>query len=269
MCSPSMTLNRQRCSANERAASPLDRGYLSPTLASLLVMASVALLFNLSMAGPSLATPNTHAKVTIYQLNNSLDSIKKQSLQVQNLYSHIENSKPPTTAKLKKRLARIEQTILISKRTFVSDIKTALTASAASLTLLRKYAASFNQLNLAQKSFSETLVALTSDQAKERTIQKGLNAVTAGGQSDMNLDLGTNREKLKELALKISGDQQIMAFAQSEVTLAQQILTDSERNALGDTLASLAIKAQMHYLISINEYKADLSKPHNWFWGVL
>lgn len=207
--------------------------------------------------------------MTPAQLNELLAIINRQSLLAQELSSRIDDKKSPPSTNAKKKLAKIERISATTKMIFISAISSSLKANPNSLALLREYASSFNQVNVAQNSLSQALTTLQSDQAKEEAIQRTLRTVLAGGQSDMNSELGANREKLKQLALKVLDDRKVVAFVQREIILAQRSLNVAEARALADPLASLAITAQMHYLITSDGHKVDMSHPNNWFWGNL
>lgn len=207
--------------------------------------------------------------MSIGQLGQTLDTIKEQSLLAQSLYLQIESKDRSRSSIAKKKLKKLLHLTTEAKRTFISAIGSSLKSNATSLSLLREYAFAFSQVNVAQSSFYQTVKMLQRDQVDKAKIQKFLAALLVGGQSDMNSELGINREKLVQMEVKIESDEKVSAFIQREVVLAQQIVHAAEGRALADPLASMAITAQMHYLIHSDTSAADLSQPLNWFWGNL
>lgn len=205
--------------------------------------------------------------MSIGQLGHVLDSINAQSLLAQSLYSQIDTKDRSRGSIAKKRLERLLRLSEETRRTFITGISSSLQANTTSLTLLREYASAFNQVNIAQRNFFQTVTTLKKDQADQAKIQKALKALLGGGQSDMNSEMGVNREKLVQLVVKIDSEEKVSGFIQREVDLAQQIVHAAEARALADPLASLAITAQMHYLIHADGNKSDMSQPLNWFWG--
>lgn len=232
------------------------------------VLLAMVLSINFFKIDPSMAQANFLAP-NVTQLNKSLSAIYRQSLLVQQLYSQIDDKKHSRSSVAKKKLEKLLHLSAETKRTFISAISSSLQANATSLALLREYAFAFNQVNVAQSSLFQSVRTLQRDQADKARIQKTLAAVLVGGQSDMNSELGINREKLVRLVVKIDSDAKVSAFIQREVVLAQQIVHATEGRALADPLASMAITAQMHYLIHSDGSNADMSQPLNWFWGNL
>ena len=207
--------------------------------------------------------------MSLDQLGHILDSINEQSLLAQSLYLQIESNDRSKSAAAKKKLEKLSHLMADTKKTFISGISANLGANATSLTLLREYASAFSQVNVAQSNFYQTVSTLQRDRTDKAKIQKALAAVLGGGQSDMNSELGINREKLVHLVVKIDSEEKVSAFIQREVELAQNIVHAAEARALADPLASMAVTAQMHYLIHAAGSTADMSQPLNWFWGNL
>lgn len=146
--------------------------------------------------------------------------------------------------KEKKELSQAQQSEKKARAAFASAINSALNANPVSAGLVNKYVTTLNEVDVAKQSLTRSLLSLRSDQAILQNTQKALNAVVTGGQSDMNSELGADREIIKETSRKILQDQADIALVKSEVSLAQLKFGAAEGAAKANPLASMAIIAR-------------------------
>ena len=141
-----------------------------------------------------------------------------------------------------------------------------LIKSPLTVELLETYAKEYNASLSAKVLWINAKLNLDTDETTILKIQKALNAVASGGQSDMNLELGSMRLKLIQASNRIAGDKAAVITGTSELALAITNLMGATLTANADPIASDAIDAVMVIEGTSTPSKRLQEDPLAWNW---
>lgn len=132
--------------------------------------------------------------------------------------------------------------------------------------LLKNYAKDYNAWLVAKGKFDMANRQLYRDQETIRNIQRDLKAATSGGQSDMNLELGSMRLKLIHLSERIPSQKTVAALNAAGLDSSSMNLRAQIQFSKGNPIALIAIQA-MEEIHATQEIPAKLSaNPFSWNW---
>lgn len=225
------------------------------------------LLISAPIPGVSMVASASNPVATVSNIAEALSRVKIASTTVRKLEKSkkYQSNIPRSGVKSKLRAALVAQKR--AEEVFQTLLNQLLVWSPNSLKLLGAFALAFNTRMDALQSLTESELDLRNDQKTVQFLQKAINALVTGGQSDMNSELGSMRLKLSQTSSRIPADQAVVSLTSMEIALATKNLNEATESALADPISSIALNA----LVAISPKSSHLTRLREnaltWNWA--
>lgn len=230
------------------------------------VILCAALILSAPVLDSGMSASASVSSVNISNLANLLSRMRVASANVRKLKALVKRQATAAKLEAKHNLQVSLQTQKKAEENFTVAINRGMVESSGSVKLLATYAMAFNARVVADESLNRADSNLNKDQELIRYLQKALNAVVTGGQSDMNSELGSMRLKLSQASNRVASDKADVTLATNEVRLAITNLRKATLGALADPLASIAINASADLHLSPTYLRRKPEDPLAWNW---